>query len=224
MLSQQHEEAGEIKVFKKLKIGYNISGSIRDLQLQQQRITEATKKDTKKPLAYLTILQKEIDKLKPEFSEIMLEDPVNESKKKTDAAVPEEFTLKSFRSFAEKKWMAIYAIILSGHFSDDNIHAVRKSFKDLFYDLKIYKGIEYETLSITAWKGKGEQYFDKILDELGSFQDNCTAISLLKSYWLISLNTYDREQLELIKKNWIKNKVSMKKLLLKKLKTDFSPH
>lgn len=223
MISQQHEEAGEIKVLKKLKTGYNISGSIRDLQLQQQRIMEATKTDLKKPQAYLNILQKEIDKLKPEFTEIFLEDPVIESKKKTDAAIPEEFSLKSFRSFAEKKWTAIYAIILSGFFSDDNIHTIRKSLKDLFYNLKVYEGIEHEILYISIWKGKDGQYFAKILDELGIFQDNCTAIALLKSYWLNSLSTHDRELLEGIKKTWIKDKVRMKQLLIKKLKTDIIP-
>ena len=93
----------------------------------------------------------------------------------------------------------------------------------MFYNLKVYEGIEHEILYISIWKGKDGQYFDKILDELGSFQDNCTSIALLKSYWLNSLNTYDRELLELTKKQWIKNKVSMKQLLLKKLKTDIIP-
>ena len=63
MISQQHDTAGEIKISKKLKKGYNISGSIRDLQLQQQRIISATKQELKKPKAYLTLLQKEIDKI-----------------------------------------------------------------------------------------------------------------------------------------------------------------
>ena len=51
MISQQQETAGEINVSKKLKKGYNISGSIRDLQLQQQRIMAATKQELKKPQA-----------------------------------------------------------------------------------------------------------------------------------------------------------------------------
>ena len=215
MISQQHETAGEIKISKKLKKGYNISGSIRDLQLQQQRILEATKQELKKPQAYLTLLQKEIDKLKPELSEIFLEKPATESKKKTDAFIPDEFPLNSFRNFVQKKWAVVYAIIVSGHFSDDNIHAIRKSLKDLFYNLKIYEGVEHELLSLSIWKGKDEQYFNKLLDELGSFQDKCTAIALLKSYWLNSLHTYNRELLEQIKKGWIKDKVSMKQLLVK---------
>src|SRR5665647_1643877 len=53
MMSQQKGNAGEIKISKKLKKGYNISGVIRDLQLQQQRILEVTKDELKKPRAYI---------------------------------------------------------------------------------------------------------------------------------------------------------------------------
>ena len=218
MISQLHEMAGEIKISKKLKKGYNISGSIRDLQLQQQRILEVTKQELKKPQAYISLLQKEIKKLKLELSEIFLEKPVTSSKKKTDASIPDKFKLKGFSNFVKKKWEAIYAIIVSRHFSDDNIHAIRKILKDLFYNLKIYEGVEHELFSMSIWKGKDEQYFNKLLDELGSFQDKCTAIALLKSYWLNSLNPYNRELLERIKKEWVKDKMRMKKSLVKELK------
>lgn len=223
MISQELKIAGEIKIYKKLKKAYNISGSIRDLQLQQQRIMEATKQELKKPQAYLALLQKEIDKLKPELSEIFLEKPVIKSKKKTDAFIPDEFQLSGFKLLMQKKWTVINAIIASGHFSDDNIHAIRKSLKDLFYNMKMYEGVEQDLLSMSIWKGKDEQYFNKLLDELGSFQDKCMAISLLKSYWLNSLNTYNRELLERIKKLWIKDKVSLKRLMVKKLKADIVP-
>lgn len=223
MLSHDHETAGEIKISKKLKQGYNILGSIRDLQLQQQRILEATKLESKKPQAYITLLQKEIDKLKPELSEIFLEKPVTESKKKTDASVPDKFSLNRFRIFVQIKWATVYAIITSGHFGDDNVHDIRKSLKDLFYNLKIYEGLEHDILSVSIWKGQDESYFNKLLEELGSFQDKCTSIALMKSYWLNSFNTYSRELLERIKKIWIKEKVSMKQALVEKLKADIAP-
>lgn len=220
MLSHDNGRAGEIKFSKNLKHGYNVSGAIRDLQLQEQRILEATKTETKKPLAYPHLLQREIDKLKPELIEIFSEDLVAESKKKTDAHLPDEFPVTRFKNFVKQKWAAVYAILASGHFSDDNIHFIRKCLKDLFYNLKIYEGLEHEILSVSTWKGKGEPYFDTLLNELGNFQDQCNAVALLKSYWLISLNTYNRELLERIKTQWIKDKISMKQALLKKLKTD----
>jgi CHAD domain-containing protein len=223
LLSHGNSQAGEIKISKKLKHSYTVSGSIRDLQLQQQRILEATKKEPKKPLAYLNLLQREIDNLKPELIEIFLEDPVAESKKKTDASIPDELPLTAFKDFAKQKWAIVYSIIISGHWGDENIHAIRKILKDLFYNLKVYEGVEHEILSVSIWKEKNEEYFDTLLNELGSFQDQCIAIALLKSYWLISLNTYNRELLEKIKAKWIKDKINMKQALLKKLKADILP-
>lgn len=224
MLSQQYDQVGEIKISKKLKKCYNISGSIRDFQLQQQRILEVTLHDPNKPLEYLTLIQEEKDKLQQELSEIFLENPVTESKKKTNAAIPDEFPLSRLLNFIQQKWATIYAILSSGHFSDDNIHAIRKNLKDLFYNMKMYPRIELDVLSQSIWKGKDEQYFIKLLDELGNFQDKCRAIGLLKSYWLNSFNTYNRELLERIKKGWLKEKVNMKQVLVKRLKTDFIPH
>ena len=223
MMSQQKGNAGEIKISKKLKKGYNISGVIRDLQLQQQRILEVTKEESQKPRAYITLLQKESDRLKKELSEIFLEKPVNECKKKTDVLVPEKFPLNSFRNFILQKWEAIYEIIISGNFNDDNIHAIRKNLKDLFYNLKIYEGIEHDIISLSIWKGKDENYIIQLLDELGKFQDKCVSIALLKSSWINSLNTSNREQLRRIKVAWIKDKLITKKLLIEKLKTDIIP-
>ena len=219
MLSQQQDTSGEIKMSKKLKNVYNLSGAIRDLQLQQQRILEATKQILKKPQSYLSLLQKEIDNLEPELSEVFLEEPVKESKRKTNASIPDEFPLSSFRNFVQQKWATIYTIIVSGYFSDDNIHTIRKGLKDLFYNLKILEGVGYDNLSLSVWKGKDERYFNALLDEMGNFQDKCTAIALLKSFWLNNLNAYNQNLLEHIKKGWIKDKLSMKQLLVNKLKT-----
>lgn len=222
MLSYDYDHAAEIKISKNLKHGHNVSGAIRDLQLQQLRILEVTKKEPKKPLAYLNLVQREIDKLKPELIEIFSEDIVADSKKKTDAHLPDEFPVNGFKNFVKQKWAVVHAILASGHFSDDNIHFIRKCLKDLFYNLKIYEGVEHEILSVSTWKGKDEKYFDTLLNELGNFQDQCIAIALLKSHWLISLHTYNRELLERVKTQWIKDKIGLKQSLLEKLKIEIT--
>lgn len=223
MIPHGSDTTGKIKISGKLKKIYNISGRIRDLQLQRQRIRQATKQELEKPEAYLSLLQLEIEKLKPELIEISLEESVNQSRKKTNAAIPDKLPSDNFRNFARQKWVAVYEIILSGNFSDDNIHAIRKTLKDLFYNLKLYEGVEKELLSQGLWKEKVDSFFNEFLDELGNFQDKRTAIALLKYYKLNSLNKYNRELLERIKKRWLKDKVSMKQLLVKKLKTVIIP-
>ncbi len=223
MIPGQPGANNEIMVSKELKKAYNISGSIRDLQLQQLRIKEAVKKEPKKPQSYLNLLQKEIEKLKPELSEIISGKPVNDSKKKTDHSIDTDFQFSVFLQYVQKKWAAIRAIILSGNFSDDNIHTIRKILKDLFYNLKTYEDGRKEILAMSIWKGKNEVWFNALLDELGNFQDKYTSVALLKSYWIISLNNSNQALLNKLKKTWIREKTSMKQILVKKIKTGMVP-
>ena len=218
MISQQNEKGRGVKFFKKLKKAYKISGSIRDLQLQQQRIQQTINPKLKKPEGYLMLLQKEIEKLKPAFSEIISEEPVSESIKRTGAAIPDKFTLLDFKLFSEKKWDAVNTIVVSGHFSDERIHAIRKNLKDLFYNLKISEGVDGDIESLSVWRGNEEPYIDQLLDELGNFQNNCMAIILIKSYWKDSLIDGNRVKLVKLKKIWEKQKQKQKQLLVKKLK------
>lgn len=220
MITQHHVTRGKIKIARKLKENYKVSGSIRDLQLQQQHTLKATKQELKKPQAYLLLLQKEIDKLKHELFELILGDPVAESKKKTDASIPQEFRLIGFKLFIKRNLALINAIIISGHFNDDNIHTIRKKLKDLFYNLKEYSDLDYDLLFVSILRGENEKFIIKLLVELGRFQDKCTAITLLKSYWLNSLNKSNQELLLGIKKKWASDKVIMQKMLIKKLKTN----
>lgn len=206
-----------------LKAGYHISGTIRDLQLQLQRIREASKYEVLKPKAYLSLLQKEIDRLKPSLSEIVSENPVAKSKKKTDASIPSAFPESSFRYFVQKKRDEVYEIMAAGHFSDTTLHAIRKKLKDLFYNFEIYDGVGQNILLQGIWKGKAEGQFAGLLDELGRFQDQCIAIALIKPRWLNSLPVNNYTLMERIKKIWIKDKLYMKRLLLKKLETDLIP-
>ncbi len=220
MITLQHVTRGKIKIARKLKENYNVSGSIRDLQLQKKHTLKASKQELNKPHAYLILLQKEIDKLKHELFELILSDPVAESKKKTDANIPREFRLAGFKLFIKRNVALINAIIISGHFNDDNIHTIRKNLKDLFYNLKKYSDLEHDRLLVSILRGENEKFIINLLDELGRFQDMCTAITLLKSYWLNSLNKSSQELLQGIKKKWASDKVIMQKMLIKKLKTN----
>jgi CHAD domain-containing protein len=92
MLSQKDKAKGKIKMAEKLKKVYTIAGNIRDLQLQQQRVSAAAKQIHKKPQAYLTIVQKKIEQLKPAWLVLSPEKTVAESKRKTDALLPKKIS------------------------------------------------------------------------------------------------------------------------------------
>lgn len=220
MLSSGPRANEEIKVSKKLKQLYAVCGTIRDLQLQQKRVQEIAKKERRGIKAYLDLLQSEIDKSEPELQDVLSKRPVQESRKRTDASLPGQFLPDDFKEFAKKKWNSIYSILASSYFSDDGIHSIRKYLKDLFYNLKVYEGVEYEILAVSVWKGKEEHFFTSFLDELGQFQDRCISIGLLKAYWIKRFAPSTKNYLEELKTRWLKEKVKLKKAIVKKLKTD----
>src|SRR5438045_9254481 len=80
MQSEPAITANKIKIAKDLKKAYTIAGSIRDLQLQELRILEATTQEPKKPVPYINLLHREIAELQPELAEIITERPVALSK------------------------------------------------------------------------------------------------------------------------------------------------
>lgn len=220
MLSVADESAGKLKVSKNLKKFYKIAGAIRDLQLQQQRIKDIYARESKKPIAYLQILENEIELVKKELREIFSADLVNECKMKTARELPQQFTLENFNKYAKQKWNIIRSIIISRQWGDDDIHFIRKILKELFYNLEIYEGLEYNVLSTSLWKGKTKLYMDTLINDLGIFRDQCTAIALLKMHWLTRLDINTKQLLEDIKRQWIHDKIKLKDSLLKKMSNE----
>jgi CHAD domain-containing protein len=206
------------KVPRKLKQLYTITGTLRNLQLQLQYIKEAMKYMQPKPLVYLRLLETEIKKLQPELTDVLSARPVAMAKKNTWDYLPGKFTLTAYRNYTGHKWDTIAAIILRGGFSDDNIHFIRKGLKDLYYNLELYEGVEREKLFVSTWKGMTEPEVESLLNGLGIFQDHCTAIALMKDYWLSSFQAVVRDQLSRLKNERIREKLRHKKELVRQLK------
>lgn len=223
LLSMQKGVAGKIKIFKNLKRGYRLSGRIRDLQLQYQRITETAERENKIPEAYINFLQKETGKLKKQCRDVFIKNPVAKCKKRTDASVPDEFKKNGFRDFVRQNWEAVRVIASSRHLSDDDIHAIRKSLKDILYNLEIYEGDEQDR-SPGIWKGGDREYLNKLTDELGRFHDRCISIALLRSYLFRYRHACNNEPLEHIKKEWIKDRENMKRQLALQITNNLLPY
>lgn len=203
---------------KKLKQLYTAAGAVRDLQLQEERISAAIKSMQPKPLVYLRLLRAEIIKMQEELPDLLSAHPIIAAKKYTDTLLPAKFTLSAYQTCIRHKWNAIATIILSADFSDDNIHFIRKSLKDLYYNLEVYEGIEHEKLFVSTWKGMSKESIEPLLTRLGKFQDQCTAIALLKSHWLSSFPAAVQGPLGNLKSEWIREKVRYKKELVSQLK------
>jgi CHAD domain-containing protein len=221
MLSLQNNNKKTITIPAKLKKLYSLLGSIRDLQLQQQRIV-ASRKNIKTFTPCIHLLQQQMDILKPQLLDLASKKPVAKSKNNIAKKLPEKFSRQSFKKFVRQKYQAINTIVAAGNFSDANIHTIRKHLKDLLYNLKADEAFKKWWPAIPVWKEKDAAFFTGLMEELGIFQDKCTAINLLLPCWINQLSVQEQLPLKFLQQIWTTEKLLIKKSLLAKLNTHFS--
>ena len=205
-------------ISKELKKAFRISGAVRDLQILHQRVIAATGSGFRKPKGFLFLLNIDTSILQAELKKIIKRNPVAASKKKI-AHIPSK-TLPSsrFRKYALSQWKAIAAIVSKGNFSDDAIHSIRKLLKDVFYNQQILQPFNLDLFSHGIWKEKTALFYHDFLLQLGSFQDKSMEIDLMKRMLTNQLNEYDYEFIVNQRKEWIREKQGLKKVIVGRLK------
>ncbi len=208
----------KIKITKKLKEVYTLAGNLRDQQLQQARATEAAIEKLHQLPGNFLFSEPGITQMKSTLQELLAYGPVKKCKKKTDALLPGSFKLQSFPAYLQNKCSAVRAILLGGILTDDRIHAIRKILKDLVYNLEIYRREDH--FPPGTWKEKVAGYFNPLLQEMGDYQDKCTGLALVESFWLEHLHTAYGAAAACIRDEWENKKTSMKERLVNKLTAD----
>ncbi len=215
MMSFGQGATPSLTMSKKLRKAYQIAGLVRDAQLQQQRIIEAAFQLILLPHRYLVLLQKEIDRQKPLFAKLLSPGDIKHQDKKVRLLLPATFSLPDAAPYFQDQWVAIRAAPASGRYCDQDLHSIRKRLKDVYYNQQLMKkDLPQPKLEE---KRQASAFYKTLLEELGSFQDMCTAIALLDSFGTNRIPKKDRQLLEVVKTVWLKNKTGMKQLLLSKL-------
>lgn len=170
---------------KQIKNFYKLLGTIRILQLQQLKISEAIKK-TKSvvPEAYLHILRTETDKQIEKANKLLLNKNLFKEKKLTGKlpAKISKAALNNYLSFQKNK---LLRLISEENISDKQIHQIRKILKDIFY---------VHPYVMNKKKSAADPFFDRknikeITDILGNFHDACVALSLLSPEYLSKISS-----------------------------------
>lgn len=211
----------QVKIPKLLKKIYHITGKIRDLQLQQQRFLDFTSHLPKGSIAYIRILQNRIYKEERILIKNFHSQTILDCRRKMIHKLPNKIPPKQIIGFMEQKVKNIQSILAEGHFSDGNLHQIRKQLKDLFYIIKITQAFKSAIRFDSKLLNMDENKFASLLDQLGKFEDKCKSIMLLKISWIIKLKPYGRKLLFQIKSDWIKEKLFMKQLLIEAVKSVF---
>ncbi len=221
MIAQVKTAPLNIRIGVNIKKCYRLLGAIRDFQLQQQRILKITEQQVDKPILYIDALQKMIGSLKSRLNKKYSAGIFNKDERKVIMSMPAGFPLILFPAYVHDKWNEMHILSLYGFEDDMHIHSIRKNLKDLYYNMDLFQATGYDILLAGMRKVRNEAYFNNLLEELGHFQDMCTAIVLLKPRYLRQLDKFNRRLLKPIKKQWLAEKHDLKNMLAGKLEKDF---
>ncbi len=180
---------------RKLKDFYQHLGLLRDLQLQEQYI----KPDAFRLPIYSKILHRQVEQSKQELARYLSKKMLAKARKKTMAKVKSNFSHKTYQKYLQSKTMAMQHMLQARSFSDNDLHAIRKSLKELSNN---------QQLNNSA-----------IQDKLGEFQDARNALHLLRKYWPADLSNKEAGLLKYKEQVLLRQKKRMKAQLAQEIKT-----
>lgn len=211
----------KLKLSKKIIAYYRQCGTLRDLQLQQQRIKKAAKHLHQKPAEYLLLLKAEIKKISQQLTETISPAPLDNNRQKNNEKMPRSFSQTAFRNYLSQKWQDARKLTASGIMDKKQLHAVRKILKDIFYNLAAMQKHGYKNIPVFA-KVSNRKHLNKLLGKMGNFQDHAVAIDLLNSAMLKKTSIRERKLLTKIRTQWIKEHDLLKQALISELKKELN--
>ncbi len=203
---------------KKIKKLYHIAGCVRDYQLQYDRISKTA--PTAGPKPYLRFLKKSIRSFEKDFVSISIKKKFKETKEDLKQLMSPAITADLFQLFFNQQWNLVQAIVRQQHFSDENLHSIRKCIKDIHYNLDIYTA-SISTILPSYFPVKNIQHMKSLLDVLGDHQDLHKALELLGAKLVEQYNAAEQKQLADIKLMLMAEKLELKKQAVSKLKKEF---
>lgn len=217
-LSSSQNHSNKMKLPKKMNKFYTTIGAIRNIRLQQNRIIELVNNSGEaKPSTYLGLLNNEAIK-KIQKTKIICRSMNDLTKQETKfentfKKKPKTVSIKRFL-LGELKMLS-KQMPLSNTMSDKKFHSIRKIFKDILYAMPYInkKGQTY----LPDWMSN-QTKLNSLTNLLGDFQDTCTGLKFLRSYYLKKVTRNERILLLNIKKGWKNKKKEIKNRFCSQLK------
>jgi hypothetical protein len=178
MEGNKSDKGSGLKLPKKLRDFYKITGDLRNLQLQDQNIRKSfAAGDRKLPHQYLDLLSREVAG-NIFLAELLVKNKKNFKKEQVRiiARLPTRTGKRSTEKFMRSKTEAVQDLLTLSSPTDESFHSVRKSFKDLLYT-QSYTEDQY-----ALQQPLPPAYSDigSLADQLGDLQDLRIGVGLLQ--------------------------------------------
>ncbi|MDP9230041.1 MAG: CHAD domain-containing protein [Bacteroidota bacterium] len=171
-------EPQKLKIPKRLKSMYGCFGIIRNLQLQQQRISKITaEQNLNKAETYLQLLADEEKESKTKAKDLANHHSFDHEKEKIIKALPDKLGKDSINMFIQQKVKELKELLALHHLNDEELHEIRKILKDIFYN---WTYIEQYAASVLHPDFANPEKIKLLTGLLGDFHDICIALNLLQ--------------------------------------------
>lgn len=218
LISFSQPNADPLKIGQGIKKRYSILGQIRDCQLELMRMHKISGDNKKFRKSYGRSLTRDITKLKVTFGNKSTAGMRKACHRLVELLSENGISRNQYENYQCCQWKKILAITSANDFSDTDIHNVRKYVKDLYYNTQTVEDFPGRAAGMQNEHLKARlDYFDRLLENLGKFQDRCTSIALFERRLSRSSDPKELELLQQHRSQLVEDKERMKDAIIETL-------
>jgi CHAD domain-containing protein len=223
ILQTDLKDPTEVKLSKFLKKSYKLTGTIRGLQLQRQKIQQVVREvNDIQPENYLNLLTIQATENMAAIEKLIkTRKSLLSGGKNVITILPDKLNNKSIQNFIQAEAIELREIVKNEHPQDESLHRFREILKDLQYNWLFVKKFLGKSLPSTV---NDKDYIKLITDLIGNFHDACKGLNLLEPNYIDQISD-EKERILLlnIKREWQIDKLDIRQQIeteLKKVSAD----
>jgi CHAD domain-containing protein len=217
MLNHKNGLKNGLQISKHLRLFYRSVGELRSLQLQQEMVQTICKElHYPEPAEYLSLLHNKEIKAQKKIRENAKATSLHNLGHRLKNSLPQTFTDKDVRHYVEEKRVQLQGFLTVLLLADETLHSIRKLLKDLLY---VWLWVEAVLLDMLPGSAGRKAYCLQLTDELGTFQDYCTALTFFHPNLTNQLSLEEQERVQSIQQEFIRRKELQKRSIMETLLT-----
>jgi CHAD domain-containing protein len=216
LLSLELKEDDELKLPPEIKKMYKYAGKLRERQLHRKRIKAAVK-NNQPPLRSIRRNWKVDTKKKAGEHKWLSGKDFSAAELKLKRKLPHEPGNDAVNAFFRLKIDNILTFIYKGSYTTSELHAIRKSLKDIIYTIKLYRTEMKVNLSFIFRDKRGEEMAERLAHELGAYNDLCRDIAFLKNAMKKNDDHNAKKEMQSLYNIWLAGKRKLKKKIVKSI-------
>jgi CHAD domain-containing protein len=216
LLNINRSPGKKIRIGKKMKDVYRLSGDVRNLQLHQQRIKDIVeKRSLDHPGSYMKFLDEEKTNAAEHLKSATKKLSFHQFSKNIFDGKPFRIDDHDINRYFVQQLNILAILLVEPSLSDENLHEARKILKDIGYNRSYLS--EALPLTIPALISDPDQT-DNMTQKLGAFHDVCVSLAFLEPYYVrhIALK-FEQEVLGQVKREIIQSHQKLKGKLVASL-------